>query len=156
VVSSSVTMAAAPSNLGKGRFMRLIEWQNKFNTGIPAVDFEHKELVKLVNEALQRLEKIEMRDKAAETLGEIHAKIAAHFALEERIMRDVRYLGYGNHKADHENLLDDIRDIMDMHAADLPIEHAAALAERLSEWFTRHFRTEDAKFHTYMRNQKHD
>jgi len=46
-------------------------------------------------------------------LGELYARIAAHFALKEKIMRDNGYDEYHDHKADHERLLDDIRDLMD-------------------------------------------
>ena len=30
--------------------MKLIEWRDKFQLGIPAVDHEHRELINLINE----------------------------------------------------------------------------------------------------------
>ena len=51
----------------------------------------------------------------SEVLGEIHARIAAHFALEEKIMREAHYDRFEAHKEDHEHLLDEIRDIMDAY-----------------------------------------
>jgi hemerythrin len=38
---------------------------------------------------------------------------SAHFALEERFMREHGYDQLALHKADHERLLDEIREIMD-------------------------------------------
>lgn len=130
--------------------MQLIEWQKKFETGIAEVDFEHKSLVGLVNATLVRLGAAPGPGDARELLGEIDAKITAHFALEEKVMREAGYPGYAGHKADHERLLDEIREIMDMHEARRPAGQADLLAARLSAWFTDHFKTEDARFHAFV------
>ena len=130
--------------------MRPIEWQSRFETGIAEVDFEHKNLIDLVNRALEQFEASTSQESTSETLGEIDAKITAHFALEEKIMRGARYPGYAAHKADHERLLDDIRAIMDANEAGEYAKQAECLAERLSTWFTAHFKTEDARFHAFM------
>jgi hemerythrin len=79
-------------------------------------------------------------------LGEIYARISAHFALEESLMRAKRYAHFDEHKADHERLLDEIRDIMDDYE-DRRIFDAEQLAQRLGTWFTVHFRTHDARLH---------
>jgi len=120
-----------------------IEWREQFSTGIASVDHEHRELVALVNHVRAQLVAGSPADIVQARLGELHDAIAAHFALEERIMRERRYGGYAPHKEDHERLLDDIRDIMESHVAD----PAALLAERLASWFGTHFRTFDAELH---------
>jgi hemerythrin len=62
-------------------------------------------------------------------------------------MQASRYPGYPAHKADHERLLDEIRDIMDEHDDGLIADPAATLRPRLEAWFMRHFQTEDARLH---------
>jgi hemerythrin len=79
-------------------------------------------------------------------LGEIHAGIAAHFALEERLMRAAGYAEYAAHKDDHERLLEQILDLMDVYAAD-PEQGSRLLSEQLSDWFSRHFASFDARMH---------
>lgn len=123
--------------------MPLIEWDEKFSVGVAAVDHEHRELIALVNEAHERLAR---PGAAADILGEIHARIAAHFALEERLMQEQRYDGYAEHKADHERLLDEIRDIMDDYE-DNRVYDEQRFARRLAEWFSVHFQTHDARLH---------
>lgn len=86
----------------------------------------------------------------SEVLGEIHARIAAHFALEEKIMRDAHYYRFEARKEDHEHLLDEIRVIMDAYEDRAEFD-AAAFAARLGAWFTGHFRSEDARLHKYLR-----
>jgi len=69
--------------------MPLIEWKDEFRTAIASVDHEHEQLIALLNELAERLG-AEPSDADIESfLGEVYAKIAAHFALEEATMRDL-------------------------------------------------------------------
>ena len=79
--------------------MTLIAWRTDFETGIPDVDHEHRALIALINElpaALDAGPGVAARD----VLGDIHAGISAHFALEERLMRENRYDEYREHMQD--------------------------------------------------------
>jgi hemerythrin-like metal-binding protein len=123
--------------------MPLIEWRKEFETGVPDVDHEHRELVGLINALADQVESGASRQQIQIFLGEVFAKIAAHFALEESIMRKHGYDEYPEHKAEHERLLDEIRDIMDEAEADF----SAALSEVVREWFVNHFKSKDARLH---------
>ncbi len=129
--------------------MSLIEWKQEFSVGVPAVDYEHRELIGLINQVHERLNTQGSDMTIAEFLGEIYARIAAHFALEEKIMRERRYDQYDDHKADHERLLDEIRDIMDDHESRRRYDEHD-FARRLGAWFTEHFRTRDARLHQHL------
>ncbi len=126
--------------------MTLIPWRDEFALGIPPVDHEHHELIDLINALHERMLADPAHADAGEFLGEIYARIAAHFALEERIMRESRYDEYEDHKADHERLLDDIRDIMDDYE-DRNQFDGNQLSARLERWFAIHFKTKDARLH---------
>jgi hemerythrin len=123
-----------------------LEWKPGFALGIPAVDFEHRELIALINELHQSLMASNSRDRAREFVGELHARISAHFALEERIMRETKYDRYAEHKRDHEALLDEISDISDAVGDDSELL-SEELANQLDAWFSVHFRTHDARLH---------
>lgn len=126
--------------------MPLIEWDDKFSVGVASVDHEHRELIGLVNAAYERMVRPGAPEVVPEFLGEIHARISAHFALEEKIMRAKNYGAYAQHKADHERLLDRIRDIMDAYEDDAFFSDVQ-FAGQLREWFTGHFGTHDARLH---------
>ena len=129
--------------------MALLQWKEDYAVGIEAVDHEHRELIALINALHAELRAPEAEVTVAEFLGEIYARIAAHFALEERVMRDRRYDQYDDHKADHERLLDDIREIMD----DYELHEAyddQSLAARLGDWFGTHFRDKDSRLHKHL------
>lgn len=129
--------------------MELIEWKPEFAVGVPDVDYEHRRMIAMINELAAMLEQGGSGPRVEEILGEIHAGISAHFALEEKIMRERRYDRYAEHKADHERLLDDIRDIMD-DCEDPRRFEREVLAERLNAWFGVHFRTHDARLHQHL------
>jgi hemerythrin len=129
--------------------MALIRWRDNFNLGIPDVDFEHRELVDLINALHDRLTQPDRKTEVEDFLGEIFARISAHFALEERTMVLKDYPEYWPHKGDHERLLDQLRDIMEDVEADRPLD-ADDLSRRLDDWFSVHFRTFDARFHHFV------
>ena len=123
--------------------MPLIEWRKEFETGIPDVDHEHRELVNLINGLHEHIASGADPARVEEFLGEVFARIAAHFALEESIMRKHAYDEYDAHKAEHEKLLDEIRDIMDGATAG----YANSLSTVVRDWFVNHFKSKDARLH---------
>lgn len=126
--------------------MALLDWRQEYAVGVASVDHEHQELIKLINELHAALGRSDSPQAIPDFLGEVYAQIAAHFALEERIMREHGYDQYRDHKADHERLLDEIRDIMDDYELRGAFDDAT-LAARLRDWFGEHFRTKDARLH---------
>ena len=126
--------------------MSLIEWKDQYSLGVAEVDHEHRELVELINELYRNLGDEHSEVAVADFLGELYARIAAHFALEEKIMRDSEYDEYEDHKADHERLLDGIRDLMDDYEDGVYVD-VERFGKRLDEWFSEHFRTRDARLH---------
>jgi len=126
--------------------MTLIEWRDEFSLGIPSVDHEHKELIELINATHERLRHGARHADVEDFLGEMFARISAHFALEERTMLAQAYPEYWAHKGDHERLLDQLRDIMDDFEASDALD-VDVLSTRLDDWFTIHFKTFDARLH---------
>jgi hemerythrin len=130
--------------------MPLIEWRQEFNTGVAEVDQEHQELVELINQLHEQIQHDPEKDTVSAFLGEVFARISAHFALEETVMRKHRYDEYQAHKAEHEALLDEIRDIMDDYEAGAYSDAGQALATTVRDWFVNHFKTKDARLHRLL------
>jgi hemerythrin len=126
--------------------MSLITWKQEFSVGVAEVDFEHRELIELINSLHDSARPGAGRDAVIESLGEIFAQIASHFALEEKMMRASLYPALLEHKQDHETLLDELRDIMDEVEDDGEYDEAQ-LSIDLGRWFGDHFKTHDAKLH---------
>ena len=126
--------------------MSLITWKDEFSVGVAAVDLEHRELIELINGLDAGMRERASQTTVVETLGEILARISAHFALEEKIMRKARYDSFATHKHDHERLLDELLDVIDSVDAAGRYDRAG-LSRDLDRWFSDHFRTHDAQLH---------
>lgn len=129
--------------------MALITWKKEYSVGVPAVDLEHRELIELINELYEHVQAEDSPTTILDFLGEIHTRISAHFALEEKLMREAGYDEYAEHKVDHEILLEEIRDLMD-DCEDGVLEDHDELFARLDVWFSEHFRTKDARLHRQL------
>jgi hemerythrin len=127
-----------------------LEWRETYSVGVPAIDFEHRELIDLLNAIIDTLEAGGEIEPILNFLGEVNSGISAHFALEEQIMREQSYDQYPDHKADHERLLDDIREIMDAFSDGSYSDRRDALALRLHDWFVEHSKTRDARLHKHL------
>lgn len=129
--------------------MSLIEWRKEFSVGVPSVDHEHQELVEFINSLHEAMQGKASYEDIVRALGDIYAQISAHFALEERIMREARYAEFAAHKQDHEVLLDELLDIIDAVEEDGSYDQQQ-LSQGLDRWFSDHFRTHDAKLHRQL------
>jgi hemerythrin len=129
--------------------MVLIEWKDEFSVGVPDVDHEHQALIALINDLHDAMSSGDSKYTVMDFLGEIYAHVSAHFALEEKIMRERKYDQYAEHKADHEDLLDELRDIMDDYEENAWFSDEA-FSEAVSKWFTEHFRNRDARLHKHL------
>jgi hemerythrin len=131
--------------------MSLISWKPEFAIGDESVDFEHQQMISLINEIYDEMKTRRDADSIEQFMGDVHFAISAHFALEERLMRDAGYPEYEAHKEDHEDLLDQLRDLMDQLVAD-PDKGFDLLQDNLSGWFENHFATFDARLHGQLPN----
>jgi hemerythrin len=129
--------------------MVLIEWKDEFSVGVPDVDHEHQELIALINELHAAMSSEDSGYTVMDFLGEIYAHVSAHFALEEKIMRKRKYDQYEEHKSDHEDLLDELRDIMDDYEENAYFSDEE-FASAVEKWFTDHFKNRDARLHKHL------
>jgi hemerythrin-like metal-binding protein len=134
--------------------MAPLEWKDTYSVGVPAVDHEHQELIDLVNRLHSALESDRPEDEVVSVFGDLYRAISAHFALEERFMREHHYDQVEQHKADHERLLDELRDMMDEYQ-DGEGGSLDRLTASVDAWFANHFKTHDARLHRRLGDHPH-
>ncbi len=126
--------------------MILLTWKPEYSVGVESVDYEHRQMIALINAIYGEMKGRKDVDSLVQLLGDVHAAISAHFALEERTMQQSAYPEYAAHKEDHEELLEQIRAMMD-DVRNQPDRGIPILQERLADWFEEHFATFDARLH---------
>ena len=135
--------------------MALIEWREEFCTGISGVDFEHEQLIKQINSIYALIDNNTEKGDVIDGLGDIYGSISAHFSLEEQMMEKHGYDQYSEHHADHERLLNDIRDITDEFESATELD-GEKFKQKLNDWFQIHFKTHDSRLHKLKNLMSHD
>ena len=129
----------------KGAAQRSIVWSDDFLVGIEEIDYEHRRLVDDINKLHRELlEHVDM-DRIESTLGRIHARMQAHFALEEHVMVSHDYPHYPEHKAEHERLLDEYTELMTKFERGPNLVDQEAMEGMLRRWIVDHILTSDKK-----------
>lgn len=97
--------------------MPYIEWNPQLETGVAGIDYEHRRLVQLLNDIHELIVAGAEPHRIADMLADFHTLATAHFALEEKIMRDRKYPAFAERRETHRRLLDQVREIMDAYDA---------------------------------------
>ena len=129
--------------------MKYLSWSPEFSIGVDSVDYEHQNMIDMINMIYAELEDRRDVEEIRRTIGDVHVEISAHFALEERMMRQADYAEFEAHKNDHEELLDQIRSMMDAIETD-PESAMDMLSNQLADWFSVHFATFDSRLHNQL------
>lgn len=135
--------------------MAPLQWKPEYSVGVAAVDHEHRGLMDLVNRICTALMSAQPMPEVEAEFGELHRAVSSHFALEERFMRESDYDQLAQHKADHERLLDQLRQTMDDYR-DGPGLTDKQLVGAIEAWFSVHFQTHDARLHGRWGSPRHD
>jgi len=122
----------------------LFEWDESFLIGIEELDQEHKQLIDDINRLHEELagnQKSEVR----KWLGEICARMQAHFALEEHVMKEHGYEFFDEHKREHEDLLENCTAYMLQYINDASTSPSSSFEDSLKHWVLNHIVTSDKK-----------
>jgi len=129
--------------------MAQIEWTQEYSIGHAAVDQEHESLIAQINQLYNQLNQPFNIETIETMLADLQDNISTHFALEELLMQEAGYAEYEAHRQDHERLLDEIHDLK-FHFEEDPESGKEILTNRLSDWFSQHFRGFDARLHNQL------
>jgi hemerythrin-like metal-binding protein len=122
-----------------------IVWSDDFLIGIEQLDYEHRCLIEDINKLHGELFAHADMGRIEDTLGSIHVRMQAHFALEESVMLTHKYPHYPEHKAEHERLLDEYAERRTTFERDRNLGDREAIQHILREWIVTHILTSDKK-----------
>ena len=135
--------------------MEHFEWKPEYSVGDSALDNQHKELIRIMNDVYELLH--EPADPQREgriefIFGNLADYIVTHFAYEEQRMVDARY-PYENlvtHRAEHHELIKKVR----RFHANVMEGNQDGLKELMPylyrEWLVHHICEQDMSYKTYL------
>jgi len=116
---------------------------------IPSVEYEHQELIKLINDCYAQMDSETGPETIERLLNEIYAAVAEHFAHEQELMHKAAYPECEAHTTSHEKLLLVFRDHINRYVEN-PDSGVQLLQKMLADWFARHVSTDDQKLHEHF------
>ena len=90
--------------------MALVEWNQALTIGIPEIDYQHRNLVSMLNALHAAIESGEPQEHLGEILEELDLYVINHFANEERLMERLHYEYLAQHKAEHLRLAESVQE----------------------------------------------
>lgn len=89
--------------------MALVEWNQALTIGIPEIDYQHRNLVSMLNALHAAIEAGDPQQHLGEILEELDLYVLNHFATEERLMERIKYEFMIPHKAEHQRLAETVQ-----------------------------------------------
>ena len=132
----------------------LFKWDDSFLIGIEELDHEHKVLIDDINRLHEELARHDEKSEIEECLGDIYARMQAHFALEEHVMKEHGYKYFDEHKREHNGLLDRYTEYMVQLLNDTDVSSSNHIEENLKHWVIKHIVTSDKKMSLMVQEEK--
>ncbi len=130
--------------------MPIAAWNDSYKTGNLAVDHEHEELFKMVNELHDAVVSGHGKEVLMATLQKLAKYTVDHFAHEERLMVASKYPGYAEHKKAHDDLAQKATQIIaDYQSGKLQL--SMTLSRFLSDWIKSHINHSDMEMIQWVR-----
>lgn len=118
-------------------------WNSTYETGIPAIDAQHKELFRQVDVLLDGTK----ADRVTDTLNFLGGYVVKHFSTEEALQAQVAYPKMPTHKRKHGDFIDTFKKLRQEYQAsgNSPIM-LMKISQAALNWLKEHIRVEDKEF----------
>jgi len=122
--------------------MALITWGPQLETGIAAIDAQHKRLVDIINRLNEALEANRRDEVMGEIFDELVTYTETHFTYEESLLTKHDYEDLENHKKEHRAFTDQIKMDRDNFKAGV-WEFERGFLDFLRNWLVTHIQATD-------------
>lgn len=125
--------------------MELIKWNEDLKTGIPSIDDQHHNLIKLINKLHSGLMKGDSYEIFGEVLTQLLDYTNYHFQYEEKLFAQIKYEYEEEHKRHHENLVKKVMKFQYRYKSG-DITLTMDVIQFLKSWLLEHIQVEDKKY----------
>lgn len=132
--------------------MAVIKWRDSYDTGIEAVDEEHRKLVDLIEAMYRSIRDKEPKETVERVLTEIVEYTQTHFANEEALMEETLYPSLADHRQEHQNLIKEVGEYSERLTSNFP-DGRQELYKFLREWLLNHIMESDKAFGEFAVNK---
>ena len=123
----------------------LLEWKEEYSVEVKAIDDQHKEMFRMINELVGLINVVPDRDRIEPLLDGLIAYRQKHFATEEGYFKQFDFEGAEEHIEEHTRFNDRLEALRSGYADD-PIGLAFELVDFLEDWLIDHILNTDRKY----------
>jgi hemerythrin len=129
--------------------MKDIVWDHVLSIGIDEIDDDHRRLVALFNLLNHSVAEGETQEYLEAVLEELINCTIWHFSHEERLMLKYGYKGLAEHKMEHQELIQSVKELQQniLQAGKLEANEDLEFLER---WLTQHILVDDMRLGSYL------
>lgn len=133
---------------------QFMAWNDSWLVGIREVDTQHKHLVSLLNQLHEAMGGSEGKTQLGGILSELVNYTKAHFAGEERLMRQHGYAEYNAHKQEHDRLTEQILKFEQTFLSDgATVSSSVEVLHFLRNWLQHHICGTDKKYVPFLQSK---
>jgi hemerythrin len=129
--------------------MTLLTWNPAWETGIPQIDQQHRELLDQFGALLAAIHENNPWERIPGLLSFLSDYVDAHFSTEEDHMRATRYPGYVGHKAIHDDMRAQVERLAARYQEDRSSVDDAVLVF-LTDWLIDHIQVHDRQMAQHL------
>jgi hemerythrin-like metal-binding protein len=132
---------------------QIVQWDNKYATGIELIDNQHKELINLTNMLYQACLSGQGESAFKEAMGRMVEYVRVHFDSEQKLLERIGYPEYHAHKKQHDTMVRDILEAAnDYKSGKLLVPNK--FVRTLRDWILGHIAVEDKQYAAFIAENK--
>ena len=132
--------------------MAVIDWKAIYETGIVALDNEHRELIQEINRLYEAVRDKRGEAVLADILIMLEKYTVDHFQHEERLMKEYHFPGLAEHQKIHQELVAEIEGFK-KRATSGAEELARELFTFLRAWLLEHILKVDKEYGAFLESR---
>jgi len=132
--------------------MDFIIWRPSYNIGDSKIDNQHRQLVDLVNCLCAEIYRFRSNDIIDKILIQLVNYAEGHFRDEEKLMEEIGYPFYQEHKEEHERLVEEVFEFKNKY--DQGLVSKEDLIEFLKTWLIEHIIGSDLKIKSWLEKRQ--
>ena len=129
--------------------MPLIPWDETYRVYIAELDQQHKKLIDLINNFQTAVDYSTGEEFERECLAAVVDYTRTHFVYEEGLMNEYGYPDFEAHKAQHQNMINKVDDLLADYE-EHPERTMKNALDFLKQWLIRHINGTDKQYSEFL------
>ncbi len=129
----------------------VIQWDEKYNIGIPEIDQDHREFVNRIQKLIQATNQGSGAKEVQSLILFLEDYVMEHFGREERLMIKYDYPGFIRHRENHTKFIHELHNLKTKHKQEGWSTRLVILTKQVvMDWFKAHTTGEDKKLGDFL------